>query len=190
MIAFETEVRVGRPAEEVFAYVAEPLNFPQWNSAVQAVRKTSGGESEAGSTYVMERELPTGPAVNTLEIVARERPTEFAIRATSGPTPFHYRFRFAPQGGATAIHLDAEAELGGAADAFAPIVRRALRTGVDANLARVKAILESTSRSPGSTSQSRDGQMLDGSEPLTASSTPSSGCGTRPRSSASTRGAA
>lgn len=146
MIVFETEVRIGRPAEEVFAYVAEPLNFPHWNSAVQAVRKTSGGESEAGSTYLMERELPTGPAVNTLEIVARERPTEFAIRATSGPTPFHYRFRFAPQDGATAIHLDAEAELGAAADVFAPIVRRAVRKGVDENLARVKAILEAAGR--------------------------------------------
>jgi hypothetical protein len=51
--------------------------------------------------------------------------------------------RFATQDGATAIHLDAEADLGGAADAFVPIVRRALRKGVDENLARVKAILES-----------------------------------------------
>ena len=126
MIAFETEVRIRRPAEEVFAYVAEPLNFPQWNSAVQAVRKTSGRESEAGST------------------------------------PFHYRFRFAPQGGATAIHLDAEAELGGAGAAFAPVVRRALRNGVDENLARVKAILEAAESADRTASAGRLEQIEPG----------------------------
>ena len=33
MITFETLVRIERPVEEVFAYLAEPLNFPRWNSA-------------------------------------------------------------------------------------------------------------------------------------------------------------
>jgi uncharacterized protein YndB with AHSA1/START domain len=44
VIAFETEVRIDRPIEEVFAYVADPHNFPHWNSAVQAVRSTPAGE--------------------------------------------------------------------------------------------------------------------------------------------------
>ena len=67
MIAFETDVRIDRPIEEVFAYVSDPLNFPRWNSAVQTVRKTSPDESDLASTYVMERKLPAGPAVNELQ---------------------------------------------------------------------------------------------------------------------------
>jgi uncharacterized membrane protein len=59
MIAFETDVRIDRPIEEVFAYVSDPLNFPRWNSAVQAVRRTSADENGAASTYLMERELPS-----------------------------------------------------------------------------------------------------------------------------------
>jgi hypothetical protein len=35
MITFETTVRVKRPIEEVFAFVANPRMFPRWNSAVQ-----------------------------------------------------------------------------------------------------------------------------------------------------------
>jgi hypothetical protein len=93
LITFETSVRIRRPIEE-FSYFADPLNFPRWNSAVEAVRKTSAGENGVASTYSIERELPTGRAVNELEVVASQRPREFAIRTTAGPTPLLYRYRF------------------------------------------------------------------------------------------------
>jgi uncharacterized protein YndB with AHSA1/START domain len=41
VIAFETSMRIGRPIEQVFSYVADPLNFPHWNSAVQDARDPS-----------------------------------------------------------------------------------------------------------------------------------------------------
>jgi uncharacterized protein YndB with AHSA1/START domain len=107
VIAFETDVHIDRPIEEVFAYVSDPLTFPRWNSAVQAVRRTSAAEPGVRSTYLMERELPTGRAVNELEVVESERPHEFAIRATAGPTPFLYRYRFSAENGKTVIRLDA-----------------------------------------------------------------------------------
>jgi hypothetical protein len=43
---FDANVRFERPIEEVFAYVSDPLNFPHWNSAVEAVRKTSPGDDD------------------------------------------------------------------------------------------------------------------------------------------------
>ena len=146
MITFETDVRIDRPIEEVFSYVADPLNFPDWNSAVQAVRKTSAGDNGTGSTYVMERELPTGRAVNELEVVASERPTDFAIRATAGPTPFVYRYRFAADNDETVMQLDAEIELPGAAALLPQLARRAVKKGVEDNFATLKQILETARR--------------------------------------------
>jgi uncharacterized protein YndB with AHSA1/START domain len=146
MIAFETSVRIHRPIEEVFAYVCDPRNLPRWNSAVQAVRKTSSTENGVGSAYVMERELPTGRAINRLDVVATEAPHEFAIRASAGPTPFLYRYRFASDDGATVVRFDAEIELPGAM-AFVPhVARHAVKSGVDANLAALKRILEAGGR--------------------------------------------
>jgi uncharacterized protein YndB with AHSA1/START domain len=142
VITFETEVRIARPLEEVFAYLSEPLNFPGWNSAVKAMRKTSAGGNGAGSTYLMERELPTGRAVNRLDVVTNEPPEEFAIRASAGP-PFLYRYRLSTENGATIVGLDAEVDLGRAA-LLGPLVRRAVRSGVDANLATLKTILEAS----------------------------------------------
>ena len=146
MIAFETRVQIDRPIDEVFAYVSDPLKFPHWNSAVQAVRKTSGGENGVNSTYSMERDLPGGRAVNELEVVESERPHEFAIRATAGPTPFLYRYRFTTENGETVVTLDAQVELPRAAALLPALARRAVSKGVDDNLATLKHVLEAARR--------------------------------------------
>jgi uncharacterized membrane protein len=142
MIDFETDVRIDSPIEEVFAYVADPLNLPRWNSAVQAVRKTSADQNAVASTYSMERELPSGRAVNELEVVASDPPRTFAIRTTAGPTPFLYRYRFSTENSETVIKLDAEVELPGAAAFLPQFAGRLVRKGVNNNLARLKEILE------------------------------------------------
>jgi hypothetical protein len=74
---------------------------------VQTVHGTSGETGELGSTYSMQREIPSGQVENDLEVFVREHPTEFGIRTTSGPTPFLYRYRFTSDGTDTVVHLDA-----------------------------------------------------------------------------------
>jgi ligand-binding SRPBCC domain-containing protein len=142
MITFETSTRINRPLEEVFAYVSEPRNLPRWNSAVQAVRRTSAGDSGVASTYLMERALSTGRAVNELEVVTREWPREFAIRTTGGPTPFRYRYGFSAENDETVVHLKAEIDLIGPATLVPQLARRAVKNGVDDNFATLKQILE------------------------------------------------
>jgi uncharacterized membrane protein len=142
MTEFTTSVRIERPIEEVFAYISDPLNFPHWNSAVRTVRKTRGGDGEIGSTYTMERELPSGGAENELELFGLERPTEFGIRTTSGPTPFSYHYRFSAANGQTLVQLDAVLELEGPAALLGPLAGRAVKRGVDDNFAELKRILE------------------------------------------------
>jgi hypothetical protein len=81
MGAFDTSIEIDSPIDTVFGYVSEPLNLSRWNSAVQRVTLTSGSERQPDSAYLM--------------IVSVVPPTEFEIRTTSGPTPFHYLYRFA-----------------------------------------------------------------------------------------------
>jgi uncharacterized protein YndB with AHSA1/START domain len=144
-VNFETSVRIERPVDEVFDYVSDPRNFPAWNSAVRTVRETTPGTDGVGATYSMVRELPGGRAENDLEVLVLRRPTEFDIRATSGPTPFVYRYRFADEGGATLMELAAEVELGGIAGALGPLASRGVKRGVDSNFAELKRILEADS---------------------------------------------
>lgn len=146
MILFQTSIAIERPAEEVFAYVCDPRNLPAWNSAVQAVRPTSPATDGVGSTFSMRRELPTGPAVNELEVISSMPPHEYTFRTTAGPTPFLYRYQFAAQNGETVVQLDAQVELDGVATRLPQLARRAVKKGVDDNLATLKVILEKRRR--------------------------------------------
>jgi len=129
---FTTSVHIDRPVDDVFAYVADPRNFPAWNSAVESV-------SGSGKEFVMQRQLPGGRATNDLEVTTSDSPATFEIRTTSGPTPFVYRYRFDPAGAGTLLTLEAEVELPG-------LIARLLKRGVDANFATLRSILERPGR--------------------------------------------
>jgi uncharacterized protein YndB with AHSA1/START domain len=141
MIAVQTEIRIERTIDDVFTYVADPENLPAWNSAVTGARP-DGATGDAPSTFVLSRRLPTGVATNRLRIVAFEPPERFAIETTSGPTPFHYEFRFHEDGGVTVITLAAQADVGPAGSLLGPLARRGLASGIHANLTALKRILD------------------------------------------------
>jgi len=142
MIRFTTSIRIERPSEDVFDVISDPLRFPRWNSAVESVQHTSGQPRAVGSRYSMRRALPGGPVGNDLEIVDRDDPNAFAIRTTSGPTPFVYRYRISPDGDGAVVELDGSVELPRPAALVAPLAARAVKHGVDDNLATLKRILE------------------------------------------------
>jgi Polyketide cyclase / dehydrase and lipid transport len=122
--------------------IADPRNFPRWNSAVRSVIVTAVTEDGAGATYTMQFDLPTGSAANVLEVVQRHRPTEFVIKTTTGPTPFAYDIEFTPANGGTVVKLNARAELGRIGDLIGPIARGAVKPGVNENFAGLKRVLE------------------------------------------------
>jgi uncharacterized protein YndB with AHSA1/START domain len=138
VIRFSTSVRIERPVDRVFAAIADPERYPDWNSAV---RRVTPIDEDAGR-FRMERELPSGPATNLLEIVEEAPPEELVIRASEGPTPFTYRYRLHGTNGATELSLEAEVELGGLAGRLGPIAELAVRRGVDENFAQLKRSLE------------------------------------------------
>jgi uncharacterized protein YndB with AHSA1/START domain len=141
VIVVNTTIRIRRVIDDVFAYVAEPEHFPAWNSAVTDVRPT-GATGDNPSTFVMTRHLPTGPATNGLRVVALEPPTRFVLETTSGPTPFHYEYRFSQDDQATTIELDARADIGPLATLLGPLARRGVESGIRANLETLKRILD------------------------------------------------
>jgi uncharacterized protein YndB with AHSA1/START domain len=142
MTRFETTVAIARPRDTVFAYVADPRHLPEWNSAVESVVPLNDATPATGGRYVIQRQLPTGAATNELEIVTLRPPKELAIRTTSGPTPFIYRYELATTGAGTLVRLYADVRVGGAAPLLGPLAAQAIRRGVNANFATLRDILE------------------------------------------------
>ena len=144
MLSVTTQIRIERPVELVFDFVADPERFPAWNAQVRSVRPTSGAGKNVGATYAMERELPPGPAANVLEIVDRSAPGTFAVRAASGPTRFVHCYRFLPDpdGTATVLRLDAEVDLGAFAALSGSLAHRVALGGAESSLGALKRLLE------------------------------------------------
>ena len=146
MIVFQTRVGIERPIEEVFAYVSDPGNFPVLERGRPGRTPDVRGSEQRRLDLRDQRQLPSGAATNQLEIVASKRPREFVIRASAGPTPFLYRYRFAADNDETVLQLDAEVELPGAAALLPQLGRRAVKKGVEDNFATMKQILETARR--------------------------------------------
>jgi uncharacterized protein YndB with AHSA1/START domain len=147
VIVINATIRIQRGIDDVFAYVAAPEHFPAWNSAVTDVQPLSAAGDHAA--FVMIRQLPTGVATNELRVVAVEPPRRFVLETTSGPTPFHYEYRFSEDDHATTIELDAQADLGTLATLLGPLARHGLEHGIRANLETLKGLLERHGRSAG-----------------------------------------
>jgi Metallo-beta-lactamase superfamily len=111
-------------------------NLPQWNSAVTGVRPTDR------STYLMTRDLPTGAVTNELHVVASEPPGSVCDRDDIGTERFHYEYTFSDDDDATSVELHARADIGPAPNLLGSLARRALASGIQANLRTLKHILE------------------------------------------------
>ena len=151
MIKFDLTIMIEKPVEEVFRFVAEGENGSLWNSAVKKVRKISDRPVNAGARYSMVRDLPGGSVENTYEVVEYEENKTLSIKIISGPTPFLYRYRFAPSGTGTRLQMNAEVDKEGLVDILGTKARIApefvlagfMKEGVIENLRTLKKLLES-----------------------------------------------
>ena len=58
MATFQNTVTIARPADEVFAFLADFGNIPAWNYAIASTVQTSPGQAGAGATYRQTRTIP------------------------------------------------------------------------------------------------------------------------------------
>jgi uncharacterized protein YndB with AHSA1/START domain len=153
MGAFETAIRIARPATEVFDLLGDTEQTPLWYEAVISATKTTAGPVGNGSRYRLVRSLPGGLAENEVEITDYEPPRRVTLTSVSGPTPFRYRYTLEPVagGGATELTLAGDITVEGlpVPAALAPFATRAFRQGMGKNLAVLKRILESRPAVPG-----------------------------------------
>jgi uncharacterized protein YndB with AHSA1/START domain len=99
MSKIETSVVIDRPVEEVFAYIADPKNTPEWAGPVIEAKQTSEGAVGLGRA--------------TYEITEFEPNKYYADRTTSGPAPINARMSLNPVDGGTELTIEGEIESAG-----------------------------------------------------------------------------
>jgi carbon monoxide dehydrogenase subunit G len=143
MIEVEREVVVDRPPDEVFAYLSDPTNIPEWQSGVVEVGKESEGGMGAGARWREVRSFLGRRIEQTIEATAYEPGKEFSLAVVSGPIRFRIRHLFEPAGDSTRIRVIGRGELGGFAKLGRRFVIRALERQFEADFAKLKEVVES-----------------------------------------------
>lgn len=129
----ELTIEIARTPGDVFAYLTDVSNLPEWQADVKAASVRDGHVEESRS--LLGRELRT-----TLEIVDREEPRLFTLRALDSPVPITVRHELEPVAGGTELTVTVEGTVPGFA---AGLVTRHLEKQFRNDFERLKQILES-----------------------------------------------
>jgi carbon monoxide dehydrogenase subunit G len=128
----ELTIEIERTPGEVFAYLTDVSNLPTWQSGVKSATERDGRIEESRS--LLGREVHT-----TLEIVEREPPRLFTLRALDSPFPFSVRHELEPAGNGTRLTVTAEGDVPGfAAGLMAKRAEKQFRKDFE----RLKRLLE------------------------------------------------
>jgi ligand-binding SRPBCC domain-containing protein len=143
----EESVVINRPPEEVFDYVANRENLPEWSAPIQEVRKeTQGPLLEEGARYTTVAKFLGRRFETPFEVIVHDRPRRHTDRSTGGPFPQEFTHIFEEvEGGGTRLTEVTDGEPGGFFRLAGPLLEIAGRRQFRADLDTLKDLLEAQS---------------------------------------------
>jgi uncharacterized membrane protein len=141
-VRFDLEIVVGRPLPDVFVYVTDVRNLPEWQESAIEAEWEDGGPVGLGSRMREKRSFLGRTAENELEVTAYEPDRRFDLKALSGPIRFQVSHSFEPTDGATRLRVVVEGEAGGMMRLAGQMVARQAERQFRADLERLKTVLE------------------------------------------------
>lgn len=133
---------IQRPAEEVFAFLADFENIPKWNYAIEETHKASAGPVGVGTRYRQTRSIP-GRSVEGFEVTTYEPARRLAIQGQIGPFQAQISYELEAAAGATRLVNNVELDPSRAAlRLVAPLATSKIKAAVAQNLGQLKLVLE------------------------------------------------
>jgi uncharacterized protein YndB with AHSA1/START domain len=134
-------VEIGRPPEEVFAFLTDPAAYPRWQPSLVSVEPHRPGPLRLGSEATEVRRFLGREMETTWTCVEHEPCTRTAIECPDGPVPFRGTFELEAAGGGTLFTWTVET-WGAAARLGGPLAALATKRELAANAGRLKQLLE------------------------------------------------
>jgi uncharacterized membrane protein len=140
MPSASNEIVIARPPDEVFEFLANPENDPQWRKGVLDLKHVSG--EGVAARYAQGVKGPGGRRIAAdIEITELEPGRVVAFRTVSGPVRPRGRYVLAATDGGTRVRFELEAEVGGLKRLMAPMVQKTMNAEVS-HLEELKQVLE------------------------------------------------
>lgn len=123
MIDTSDSVTIGRPVEEVFAYVTDTSNDPAWHTDVLAARKTSDGPIGVGTTWHLQFKPFMGVSEGPSEVIAFEANRKEVLRGEAGPMEPTLTYLFEPADGGTRFTRRVQIRISGWVRLMTPMMK-------------------------------------------------------------------
>ncbi len=138
-----TEIEINRPREEVAAFAADPTNATAWYKNIKAVDWETQPPVGVGSQLRFRAQFLGRTLDYSYEVREIESGRRLVMATSEGPFPMETTYTWedaAP--GATKMGLRNRGEPSGFAAVTAPVMKLAMRRANEADLRRLKALLE------------------------------------------------
>ena len=142
MIAYDLDVHIGRPVQDVFRFFADLEKQPMWERGFLSVSKLTDGPLQAGTRYAYVHRLPIGRQRGTIHILACEPPIRISMRADGGAIIPQYMWSFAPDGRGTRMRQEFRATVRGPLRLLTPLLTRQFRKDSQQALIEAKRQIE------------------------------------------------
>ncbi len=143
MISNEKIITINRPIEEVFAYIEDFQNGPQWQNGLLEVRCITDVPPGIGTQFSSVRKFMGRKMESEIEFVAYEPNHKVTIKSISGATPFEQSFLFESLADGTRLTSLLELQSAGLMGLAEPLIAASVRREMDANFGDLKKLLES-----------------------------------------------
>jgi uncharacterized membrane protein len=143
MIQVKAYIDIRRSPEEVFAYLSNFENNPQWQSGMVSARFTSAGPLQVGSTYSQEARFLGRPVISEFEVIEYEPGRKVKITSTSGTFPITVTRFVEPDGdGGSRVTAVVEGDGSGVYRLAEPILRSIVHRSIQSDYERLRTVLE------------------------------------------------
>ena len=134
------EILIDRPRGDVFAFLADPENDPQWRSGVLDLTHVSG--SGVGARYAQGVKGPGGRRIPAdIEITEFDPGQSIAFQTLTGPVRPRGRYLLSAAEGGTRVRFNLDADLRGFKRLMSSMVQRTMDNEVG-QLDRLKHVIE------------------------------------------------
>lgn len=144
MITIDLSTLVDCPLPQVFAFVSNPLNMPKWQHTIASVESLAPGEVALGAKYRVLAEMMGRKIDGQMEVTTFDPPARFGFTNRAGPMQVTVTVSLKPVGTGAKIALHAEGNPGGVFKIAEGVLAGQVRSQMEANLARLKSVLENS----------------------------------------------
>ena len=145
MYKLQTSVFIKRPLQDVFDFLSNPTNVPQWQSGIEFAEWISPGKPSVGSTYKQVIRFLGQTSESVFEITAWGPPNRYSYKAGKLPFPVDHieaLFSLAPKENGTQVICDAQIETVGAFKFIEQSIGKQAEMKDRINLDTAKRVLE------------------------------------------------